>query len=405
MIPFERLALTGILLAVLACTSDARSGPSFATRDSAGVTIAENGGTPTPEHAEWAVGIDPVLQIGALEGHEAYLFQRIWGATRLSDGRIAVVDTRAPNLRIFAPGGTHLHTFGRRGEGPGEFSSPILLGALPGDTLLVVDRRLRRIDIFHPDDGFVRDATADAEIPGYLLTEGMFADGHILIQRMVFDEGAMQGYSRRRVHFRSVSPDGSLATDFGEFVGEEIVMAMHTDGQITNSIMGNAPFGKNAAVAVGGAHFYYGSQDQYEIQTWTQDGRLERIIRVRKDPEPVTSEQAADRLEAELEELPDNELARAYRRSFENAPIPDLHPAFGSIYLDTAGDLWVEETRTTEEAPRVASIFDSDGRAVGSVILPTGLRIFEIGADYILGAYADDLGVEYLRMYPLIRPG
>lgn len=404
MSPSVRPVLSALLLTFLACTPDGPSGPPFSVRDSAGIAIAENGGTLSPGDGGWAVAREPVLAIGALEGDEAYLFQRIWGATRLSDGRIAAVDTRAPNLRIYDPDGEHLHTFGRRGEGPGEFSSPVLMGTLPGDTLLVVDRRLRRINIFHPDDGFIRDATADAEIPGYLLTEGMFADGDILVQRMVFNEGAMEGFSRRRVHYRSVSPDGSLGTDFGEFVGEEIVMAVNTEGQITNTIMGNAPFGKSAAVAVGDTRFFYGSQDRYEIQSWTQEGRLDRIVRVLRNPEPVTSEQVGERLAAELSDLPDNALARSYRRNFENAPIPEFHPAFGSIYVDSADHLWVEETRITEDEPRIASIFDPEGRAVGSVTLPARLRIFEIGTDYILGAYADDLGVEYLRMYPLTRP-
>jgi len=44
-------------------------------------------------------------------------------------------------------------------------------------------------------------------------------------------------------------------------------------------------------------------------------------------------------------------------------------------------------------------------RMVGSVILPDAFRVFEIGDDYILGRYADELGVEYLRLFGLTRSG
>ena len=51
--------------------------------------------------------------------------------------------SRSGNLRIFGPTGRHLATFGGQGEGPGEFNRPRLTGALPGDTLVVVDRSNR----------------------------------------------------------------------------------------------------------------------------------------------------------------------------------------------------------------------------------------------------------------------
>jgi hypothetical protein len=41
---------------------------------------------------------------------------------------------------------------------------------------------------------------------------------------------------------------------------------------------------------------------------------------------------------------------------------------------------------------------------VGSLALPSRLRILEIGEDYLLGRHADELGVEYLHLYELTRP-
>ena len=297
-----------------------------------------------------------------------------------------------------------LATFGAQGEGPGEFSRPRLTGALPGDTLVVVDSRLRRINLFHPEEGFIRSATADAEIPGFLLTEGMFSSGSILILRMVFEGSRGDGFARRPVRYRSVALDGTLERDFGEFVGDEVVLATQTEGNAAISIMGNAPFAKGASVAVSAHRFFYGSQDTYEIQVYGQSGVLERIIRMEKVPLRVTDDQVAALIEEELAELEDNDLARQYRRLYMDSPIPEFHPAYGSIYADKLGYLWVQETRATEDAPHIYSIFDPEGRLAGSLALPGGLLILEIGEDYLLGRQTDEMGVQYLHLYDLTRP-
>ena len=44
-------------------------------------------------------------------------------------------------------------------------------------------------------------------------------------------------------------------------------------------------------------------------------------------------------------------------------------------------------------------VFGADGRYLGVVELPTNLRVFQIGADFILGSVRDDLGVGYVHLY------
>ena len=387
-----------------ACGADAPAGPSFSPRDSAGIVIAENRGEVELDGSGWAISPDPVLQIGSVEGDDAYLFFRIWGAARLSDGRIAVVNNRAPDLRIFDAEGRHLRTFGQRGEGPEDFDSPLLAGTLPGDTLVIVDRLLRRLNLYHPDVGFVRGATATPDIEGYLLTEGMFSSGSVLIYRPVWTESMPNGLFRFPIQYYSVGLDGTLEHDFGEFLGGETIYAAREVEGGTMTMSSGRPFGKHPVVAVAGDRFFYGSQDAYEIQVWSQAGRLVRIIRRNKPPEPVTDAHVAALMEDMMDQADDSDQTRQFRRMFRDAPIPELHPALGSIYADASGFLWVEEYRVPGEETRVTTIFNPEGRMVGSVVLPSGLQVYEIGADYLLGRSVDDLGVEYLRLYSLTRP-
>jgi len=105
-----------------------------------------------------------------------------------------------------------------------------------------------------------------------------------------------------------------------------------------------------------------------------------------------------------IDQADDSDQVRQYRRLFREAPLPEFHPAYGFIYADALGFLWVEEARVPGEETRFTTIFDPKGRMVGSVILPNRFQAFEIGEDYVLGRSVDELGVEYLVLYGLTRP-
>ena len=59
-----------------------------------------------------------------------------------------------------------------------------------------------------------------------------------------------------------------------------------------------------------------------------------------------------------------------------------------------------------EERPApLWTVCDPEGRVPGFVETPPGLRIFEIGADYILGRVRDEPGVESVQVWPMSRSG
>jgi hypothetical protein len=98
--------------------------------------------------------------------------------------------------------------------------------------------------------------------------------------------------------------------------------------------------------------------------------------------------------------------ARRVRASWQDRPTPELLPAYGEIYADELGCLWVEEYRSrASHDPHRFTIFDAEGRLAGSLVVPPSFEIVEIGEDYLLGTWWDDLDVEYLRVYGLTRPG
>lgn len=49
--------------------------------------------------------------------------------------------------------------------------------------------------------------------------------------------------------------------------------------------------------------------------------------------------------------------------------------------------------------------FNPEGRVLGFLETPVGLNLWEIGEDYTLGHIEDELGVEYVQVWPLERWG
>ena len=47
--------------------------------------------------------------------------------------------------------------------------------------------------------------------------------------------------------------------------------------------------------------------------------------------------------------------------------------------------------------------FDPDGRWLGTVEMPAGPRVREIGDDYVLGTATDELDVEHVRLHRLVK--
>jgi hypothetical protein len=78
-------------------------------------------------------------------------------------------------------------------------------------------------------------------------------------------------------------------------------------------------------------------------------------------------------------------------------------PTYEQLLVDRRGNVWMAEYRVLEEA-HVWQVFDPEGHWLGSVTLPDGGRISEIGEDYVLGVWRDEMDVETVRMYGLIKP-
>jgi hypothetical protein len=87
-------------------------------------------------------------RIGALEGPAELTFAGISDMAVNGKGEIYVADRRLAEIRKFDKDGRYLLTFGRKGQGPGEFQSIRVLSIGSRDEVIVFDDMLGRVSLF-----------------------------------------------------------------------------------------------------------------------------------------------------------------------------------------------------------------------------------------------------------------
>lgn len=392
-------------------TDTTNSGPAVSFRDSAGIRIAEN---PSPDdsalHIWWRVE-GPEVDIGGVDATEEYALFRVADALRLADGRIVVGSGGSNDIRIYDPAGTHLRTVGRSGGGPGEYQNVSGLERGPADSLLVLDRAARRVSVLDAHGEYARafDAGSAALVPRIV---GRFADGSLLAAPALLIapgdlETRQNEITRPDLTLVRITPEGAVGDTLRNVPGAERVVNVATRGAeiISVSIMG-VPFAKSSTFAVYGDEVYVGSQDAAEIAVYGEDGALRRIVRTGRSPERVTDAHLAAAYERELESMPEElrAQARAAGRNTER-PHGDFVPPYGEITTDLEGNLWVADYDDPLDPPGRWTVYGTDGGALARIILPARFRPFDIGQDWVLGRALDDLDVEHVRLYRLVKSG
>jgi hypothetical protein len=397
----SRSALRAVILglAVLACGEGGAS-DLVTVRDSAGIRIVTN----APPRDGVAAAVED-LSIGVVEGNEAYMFASVEAMAVGPRDTIYVIDAGPKQVKVYDAAGRHVRTFGREGEGPGEFRDPGP-ATFFGDTLVVFDWRLKRLTYFR-NDGTVL-ATARTELPT------TFAHGFGRLDDTSLVVEAVEGYSP------PPQPDKEgkswlLRLAFDGRVLDTLLVTTGVDQVVYRSetvplMVRVAPFprGPRWAVAPNG-HIAYGRGERYQIGIYDLQGgetdsigRLATLIRHDEAPRPVTD---ADIEAYRNRWLGEENLTPSTRRLYEDVlatvTYPATWPAFNALRSDEAGRLWAR--RPPRDADTLVSwdVFDGDGRLVRPVAVPKALDVHAITADAFYGVMRDELDVQYVKRFVL----
>lgn len=410
--------LLGVALTATACGSGGRSGMAV-SRDSAGITIVENGAAKWAGGAGWRVPDSAIVDIGGQGADAAGDVDRVAGPVRLSDGRIAFANGGTNELRIFDADGKHLVSSGRAGSGPGEYQMPMGVWVGQGDSLLVFDAMVQRLSVVAPDGTFGRTfrlgGGAGLAMPtngrfDFAVPSECFADGSVVGVSQTFAiNQKREGRYRDSVTMMRYGSDGTVLDTLGRFPGPEMETMTLTIGTQSMAAPQPVPLGKQSVNAVSAGRFYLAQNNSWEIEVRALDGTLTSLIRVAAKPTPLTAADIESHRKEQLEamealpqvrNLPQN-LKDQITARVREAKYPESLPFLSSILLDPVGNLWANEVMKPGIKEARFAIVDSTGQLLGRVILPADFRLTAIGTDRVYGVWKDAEDVEHVRVYPL----
>ena len=396
-----------VALAALACQQDDQlqqgpTGLASHSHDSAGIRITENASPPEGSRLPWLIGSEPMVSIGELDGEEPYMLHWAGNVARLSDGRIMVENSGSSEVRMFDASGSHLVSWGGEGEGPGEFMPLTRAAPWPGDSIVAWYSSGRGISVFDSDGTYGRSfvlRSDEAEVWRRPRPIAVRADATILAIRDPEDADTAV--------VEIWDADGALSASLGTHPHREVIVTTNEQGYKELSL---TAYGRELVTGQWGDLVVASHTSRYEIRAFRDDGTLARIVRREHVLRAPTEEDRKSYIDEQLAMFAANphlppEMVEQARKSWESTPFAEAFPAFSRVLSDAAGNLWVREydfPREGRPAP-LWTVFDPDGRVLGFMETPKGLGVVQIGEDYILGHYRDELDVEYVQVWPLER--
>lgn len=365
-------------------------------RDSAGVRIVENGST---QESLWRVGSEPLFTVGWEE--DGPLFTWPQSGRILPDGGALVGEFGEGAVYRLGPDGSIAETWGRKGEGPGEYQA---LDAVlqKGDSTLVSDGRLRRVTLI-PPQGAVRT------IPLPLGTlqprvAGIMKDGRFLV---VPGEGYAGVDEVRPAWVFQTQPILAYAPSEGTI--DTIAELPHLRRWYGGRGASPGPVhvkGRAGSTAEG---FAWARSDEREVRWYDDAGQLLQVSRWEEDPAQLTAEWR-DGMRGVFEEAYSSMGAE---ESMVMARLADLEddldryeghlPYWEQIHVDRIGNAWLSAFPLTGQAPERWRVLAREGAFKGWVDLPGVLTILDITDNRILAVRRDEFDVPAVLMFELVK--
>ena len=141
-----------------------------------------------------------------------------------------------------------------------------------------------------------------------------------------------------------------------------------------------------------------------ELELWALDGTLRSVIRWRPDDRLRTADIWSRYKRESLDQISNADMRQRYAHYYEeDLPLPEWIPVADQQLVDPGGNVWVRRYRLPWSGKTEWDVFDPEGQWLGTVLIPSDVRVFEFGSDYLLGRHLDSLRVERIVLHEVRR--
>jgi hypothetical protein len=333
------------------------------------------------------------LSIGVVEGAEEYMFGSSVVFNVDDRGNIYALDWDKKQFRKFGRDGKHILTFGRAGQGPGEFRNPGGVRFHKDGRLYLSENFGNKIMFFDANGVYVDQTVLPSRIFDIWITPAGTYLGNKQIAPQYVGQGPVQTFiilfdknfqpilelHKESFSFpdRSLSPAQSQAAITSEFLARPTAMAvMGEDDRI-----------------------YFGRSDKYSIDVFSPEGK--KLFTIVRDVKPIDYEKKdidflLKAYEESMMSISKSEtLTKEYLRLIR---FPKDKPFFRNLVPMEEGRLAVIVDYEGYESTWL-DIFDSGGRFLGRVKaqIPMMNIIFKKGKAYSLNR--DESGFLSIKRY------
>lgn len=284
---------------------------------------------------------------------------------------IAVLDGQDRRLHIFGQDGELKHSFGRFGEGPGEFRTPRDLTAC-GDS--------SRISVWDAGTGTLTEVTTEGTETRRTYLPGSVGWLECAGDRLVL--GLYQGGFSRPTASNYLMP------------GKVVVLAANRDTTsmlvlVDTIVAENRPLGAVSSVRL--------SDSMVAFATGTSDSMLiiqlstlaRSIVDLDLPREPSTDQEYRAAIEAKASLLPREEDREVVREILRELPMPDSLPLFRSIALRGGSQAWITRSQLGKSFTEIAVVDLQSGTTISEFKLPPDADILDVSRDQLLVRYPD----------------
>lgn len=386
---------------VVALVAQTGSQSAVGVRDSAGIriTTAEAPAATAPVE----IRTTPRLVIGGADDGPGFLWE-VAGALLEENARIFVALAGDGQVRVYNEAGRQVAMYGRRGGGPDEFAeySGLRMYRLGDSEIAVEDRFNRRMHVLDDAGKHIRDLEIKP-LPGLngAAVRGRFADGHWLAVAPLSSARAQAGQEAKyKLSYQRVAADWSEAMELVRLESQPRI-GVEVDGLARGFPV---PFTVDDIAIPAGSDLLIVRGGEPEIMRMGGDGRVRSIHRWQPERRSVRRVWERYRREELDRAEPDR---RAILNRFLNSrlPLPSDLPHIARIHVDPSGMIWAERFRLAWETAPVFDILTPDGAWLTTIELPAGREVLDVGTDYVLVLNRNELDVESIELYDLLRSG